>query len=618
MSPKLPKLRTGFTMKIVLAALMLLSAPAAADSVTSHGLAMHGDLKYGPEFKHFDYVNPEAPKGGEVRLAAIGTFDSLNPFILKGVPASGLNRLYNTLAASSSDEAFSEYGEVAARFEVPADRSWVTFELRPEARWHDGQPLTADDVVFTFDLLKTKGHPQFRAYYASVVKAEKLAPDRVRFHFAPGENRELPLIVGQMSVLPKHYWETRDFEKTTLEPPLGSGPYRVESVDPGRTITYRRVPDYWGQRLPVELGQNNFDAIRVDYYRDATVVLEAFKAGQFDFRLENMAKTWATGYDFPARRQGLVKLEEIRHEQPTGMQGFAFNIRRPLFQDRRVRQALGYAFDFEWSNRNLFFDAYARTRSYFSNSELAASGLPSPAELKLLELHRGKVPEEMFTTEYQPPTSDASGNIRENLRKGRDLLEAAGWAIRDRKLVNKATGASFEFEILLNSPAFERVVLPFANNLERLGVTARVRTVDTAQYQNRVDSFDFDMVVSVFGQSLSPGNEQRDFWSAASADIPGSRNVVGVRDPVVDALIELIIAAPDRQSLIDRTHALDRVLQWGFYVIPNWHSRSFRVAYWDKFGRPAKPPRYGLGFDGWWIETGRAAVVEREKAKVSP
>ncbi|MSO77107.1 MAG: ABC transporter substrate-binding protein [Alphaproteobacteria bacterium] len=605
-------------MKIVLAALMLLSAPAAADSVTSHGLAMHGDLKYGPEFKHFDYVNPEAPKGGEVRLAAIGTFDSLNPFILKGVPASGLNRLYNTLAASSSDEAFSEYGEVAARFEVPADRSWVTFELRPEARWHDGQPLTADDVVFTFDLLKTKGHPQFRAYYASVVKAEKLAPDRVRFHFAPGENRELPLIVGQMSVLPKHYWETRDFEKTTLEPPLGSGPYRVESVDPGRTITYRRVPDYWGQRLPVELGQNNFDAIRVDYYRDATVVLEAFKAGQFDFRLENMAKTWATGYDFPARRQGLVKLEEIRHEQPTGMQGFAFNIRRPLFQDRRVRQALGYAFDFEWSNRNLFFDAYARTRSYFSNSELAASGLPSPAELKLLELHRGKVPEEMFTTEYQPPTSDASGNIRENLRKGRDLLEAAGWAIRDRKLVNKATGASFEFEILLNSPAFERVVLPFANNLERLGVTARVRTVDTAQYQNRVDSFDFDMVVSVFGQSLSPGNEQRDFWSAASADIPGSRNVVGVRDPVVDALIELIIAAPDRQSLIDRTHALDRVLQWGFYVIPNWHSRSFRVAYWDKFGRPAKPPRYGLGFDGWWIETGRAAVVEREKAKVSP
>jgi microcin C transport system substrate-binding protein len=607
-------------MKILLAALLLILplAARAAEGVKSHGIAMHGDLKYGPDFKHFDYVNPDAPKGGEVRLAAIGTFDSLNPFILKGVAASGLNRIYNTLAVGSADEAFSEYGELAQSFEVPADRSWVAFELRPEARWHDGKPVTADDVVFTFDLLKSKGHPQYRAYYASVVKAEKLGPLSVRFSFAPGENRELPLIIGQMAVLPKHYWESRDFEKTTLEPPLGSGPYRVDSVDPGRAITFRRVADYWGQTLPVERGQNNFDLIRTDYYRDATVALEAFKAGQFDFRLENTAKTWATGYDFPARRKGLVKLEEIRHEQPTGMQGFAYNIRRPLFQDRLVRQALAYAFDFEWSNKNLFFDAYARTRSYFSNSELAASGLPSPAEMAILEPYRGRLPAELFTSEYQPPVSDGSGNIRENLRLGRNLMEGAGWVVREQKLVNKASGQPFEFEILLNSPAFERIALPFTRNLERLGITAKVRTVDTAQYQNRVDAFDFDMVVQVFGQSLSPGNEQRDFWAAASADIPGSRNVIGVRDPVVDALIELVIAAPDRQSLVDRTRALDRILQWGFYVIPNWHSRSFRVAYWDKFGRPAKPPRYGLGFDGWWIEASRASEVDREKAKESP
>jgi len=572
-----------------------------------HALAMHGEPKYGPDFRHFDYVNPDAPKGGSIRLFQIGSYDSFNPFIIKGDP--GPSSTIETLLTSSDDEAFTEYGLLAQSIEVPEDRSWVVFRLRPEAHWHDGRPVTADDVIFSFAVLKEKGLPFFRAYYANVEKAEKLDEGRVRFSFGGGVNRELPLIMGQLPVLPKHYWEGREFDRSTLEPPLASGAYKVETFEAGRSITLRRVPDYWGKDLAVNAGKNNWDVIRYDYYRDDTVALEAFKAGRYDFRQENTAKVWATGYDFPALRDGRVIREEIPHELPTGMQGFAYNIRRDIFRDRKVREALAYAFDFEWTNKALFYGQYTRTESYFSNSELASRGLPDGEELQILERYRGRIPDEVFTTEYHPPKTDGSGNNRANLRKGAGLLAEAGWEIANGTLTSKESGKALSFEILLNNPAFERITLPFVQNLERLGVKARIRTVESAQYQNRMDDFDFDMTVEVFGQSLSPGNEQREFWSSATADIRGSRNTIGIKDPVIDELVNLVIAAPDRESLIARTRALDRVLLWGFYMIPHWHTRVFRVAYWNMFSRPKVTPKYALGFENWWIDQEKLASL---------
>jgi len=430
---------------------------------------------------------------------------------------------------------------------------------------------------------------------------EKTGPRRVLFTFKQGENRELPLIVGQMPVLSKAYWASHDFTKTTLEPPLGSGPYRVESFEPGRSITYRRVENFWGARLPVNVGRFNFDLIRYDYYRDGTVALEAFKAGAYDFRQENVAKQWATGYDIPAVKDGRIKKEQIPNEVPTGMQGFVYNTRRPLFRDPRVRQALAYAFDFEWTNAHLFYGAYTRTRSYFSNSELASRGLPGPDELAVLAPFRGRVPEDVFTKEYQPP-STVPGGLRPNLVEALRLLKDAGWVVRDMRLVNAETGRQMEFEVLIDEPTWERITLPFVKNLERLGIAARVRTVDSAQYQYRMKHFDFDMTVAVFAQSLSPGNEQADFWSSGEADTPGSLNLAGVRDPVVDALVAALIAAPDRPALVARTRALDRVLLWGYYLIPHWHITAYRVAYWNRFGRPPVSPKYDLGFDAWWIQ----------------
>lgn len=581
-----------------------------------HGMSMYGDLKYGPGFKHFEYANPGAPKGGDVKLAAIGTFDTLNPFILKGVAATGLAETVDTLMAASTDEPFSEYGLIAETIEVPADRSWVAFTLRAEARFHDGSPITVEDVIWTFEALKAKGQPFYRAYYAQVTKAEKVGERKVRFGFGPGDNRELPLIVGQLPVLSKAYWAKHDFEKTTLDPPLGSGAYRIDAIEPGRSIVYRRVKDYWGAGLPVNVGRDNFDTIRYDYYRDANVALEAFKAGQYDFRPENVSKNWATGYTGPAVTRRLIKKEEIPNQIPTGMQGFVYNTRRPVFQDPRVRRALAYAFDFEWTNKNLFYSAYARTKSYFSNSDLASSGLPGSDELKVLEPFRGKVPDEVFSREYQPPATDGSGNIRAGIAEALALLKEAGWTIKGQKLVN-ARGEPMAFEILINEPTWERITLPFAKNLERLGVTARVRTVDAAQYQKRLDDFDFDMTVAVRGQSLSPGNEQRDYWTSESAKTPGSQNLVGIRDPVVDKLVELVISAPDRPSLIARTRALDRVLLWGHYVIPHWHIQAFRVAYWDRFSRPAVSPKYALGLETWWVDPQKDAALAKRKGEVS-
>ncbi len=594
-------------------------APAADTGVTvSPALSMYGDLKYPPGFKHFDYVNPDAPKGGTVKLAVIGTFDSLNPFILKGVADNGMFSTFDTLLASSTDEPFSEYGLIAESIELPADRSWVIFNLRPQARFHDGSPITADDVVWTFDTFKSKGRPYYHSYYSRVVKAEKLGPRKVKFTFSEGNNRELPLIVGQLHVLSKAYWSKREFDKTTLEPPLGSGPYEVAAVEPGRSITYRRVKNYWAAQLPVNVGQHNFDTIRYDYYRDATVALEAFKAGQYDIRFENVAKNWATGYECPALSKGLIKKEQIPNQVPTGMQAYVYNTRHAVFHDPRVRQALAYAFDFGWTNKNLFYGAYTRTKSYYSNSELASRGLPSPAELKILEPFRGQEPAEVFTREYEPPETDGSGDIRGNLIVALKMLREAGWSVKNGKLVNDKTGQPLQFEILLVQPEFERVTLPFVRNLARLGIKANVRTVDPSQYQRRMDSFDFDMAVGGWPESLSPGNEQIDYWTSKSADVTGSQNLAGIKDPVVDKLVDMVIAAPDRQSLVDRTRALDRVLLWGHYVIPQWHIRDTRVAYWDKFDRPKTLPPYdlGAGFDAWWVDAKKEAALLRRKGEL--
>lgn len=593
---------------------------APADQGTlSHGVAIHGDLKYPPGFKHFDYVNPNAPKGGAVRLAWFGTYDSLNPFILRGVPAIGVGNLYDTLLVQSADEPNSEYGLLAESVELPDDRSWVIFNLRPEARFQDGSPITADDVLFTFNLILTKGHPRRRLYYASVEKLEKLGERRVKFTFKPGDNRELPVILGSLPVLSKSYWEKRDFERATLEPPVSSGPYRVESMEPGRSIAYRRDPNYWAKDLPVNIGRNNFDVIRYDYYRDTTVAFEAFKAGAFDFRNERTAKTWAVGYDIPAVRQGLIKrAEPSGPPSPPGMQGYFYNTRRPIFADPKVRQAISYAYDFEWTNRQLFYGLYKRTESYFSDTELAARGLPEGDELALLERYRDKLPARVFSEPYVAPNSEAAGGIRANLLKALSLLKEAGWEVNARgQLIQRDSGAPMRFEILLSQPGLERMTGPFIANLKRLGIDATMRTVDTSQYQNRMDAYDFDMTIAIIPQSMSPGNEQREFFSSSGAESSGSYNYAGVRDPVVDELVNLLIAAPDRASLVTRSRALDRVLLAGFYVIPNYHMKGERIAYWDKFGYPAAEPLQGYQFDSWWIDPAKDSTVAAVKARVT-
>jgi len=600
---------------LILATVTLAGAAHAAEVRKGHGLAMHGEPKYAADFKHFDYVNPLAPKGGDVKLAATGTFDSFNGFIIKGNPAAGLGLIYDSLLQGSADEAFTQYGLLAESVETDEERTYVTFTLRKDAYWHDGKPITADDVIWTFNTLYEKGAPFYRFYYGSVAQAEKLDARTVKFTFKPGENRELPLILGQLTVLPKHYWEGRDFEATTQEPPLGSGPYKIDGFEAGRHITYRRNPEYWGAKHPVNVGLYNFDTIRYDYYRDATVQIEAFKGGEFDYRAENSSKAWATSYSIPEVDAGVIVKEELRHERAAGMQGFVFNTRRAKFQDPKVRQALSYVFDFEWSNANLFYGQYSRTRSYFDNSELAARGLPQGEELEILERFRGRIPDEVFTTEYNPPATDGSGRNRANLKTAVTLLQEAGWEIRDKKLTNVETGEVMAFEILLVSPLFERIVNPMAKSLQRIGVDVSVRTVDAAQYRRRLDTFDFDVVTTVWGQSLSPGNEQRDFWSTDAADREGSRNLAGIKDPVIDELIELVIAAPDRESLIQRVRALDRVLQWGFWAIPQFHAKVDRVIYWDKFDHPEQTPTTGTSILRWWIDKGReSTLAERRRS----
>lgn len=588
-----------------LALFLCIAAPATAERF-SHALAMNGEPKYGADFTHFDYVFPDAPKGGTVRLAATGTFDSFNPFIVKGNSADGLGLLFDTLTEQSLDEPFTEYGLLAERIELAPDRSFMTFQLREKARFHDGSPVTAQDVAFTFKILVEQGNPHYAQYYADVERVDVVDARTVTFVFKPGSSQELPLILGQLPVLSEASWKGRDFSASSLDIPMGSGPYRIAEFKAGQRLTFERDPDYWGRDLSVNKGRHNFDSIIYDYYRDLTVTLEAFKAGEYDFRQEYNSKQWATGYTGPAVETGLIRTENIPHKLSQGMQAFVFNTRRAIFADPLVRQALNFAFDFEWSNKNLFYGQYARSTSFFSNSDMAATGLPSKEERELLEPLG--LPEDVYTKEISLPVSDGSGNIRENLREAARLLRQAGWSVEGGKLVKD--GRPFVFEMLLVQPDFERVVLPFQRNLARLGITMSVRMVDTSQYLERLRGFDFDMIVSSFPQSLSPGNEQRSFWHSAAADMPGSRNYCGIKNPAIDKLVDLVIAAPDRDALILRCKALDRALLWGWYVIPHWHATSWRVAYWDKFGRPDKLADYGLDFQSWWIDPNK----ERELA----
>ena len=571
-----------------------------AHAAPQHALTLYNEPpKYPANFKHTDYVNPDAPKGGTFRESSLTGFDSFNPFISKGVPADNIGLIYDTLATQSLDEPFTEYGLVAGKIEKAPDNSWVRFYLRPEARFHDGHPMRADDVVFSFETLIKDGTPLYRTYYADVDEVIAEDPLRVLFKFKRTNNRELPLILGQLPVLPKHWWATRDFNKGNLEFPLGSGPYQVAEVKAGRSVRYERVKDYWGKDLPINKGLYNFDQRITDYYRDATVALEALKAGQFDYWAEFSAKNWANAYNVPAVAEGRLVKEEIPNGNPTGMQGFVFNVRKPMFEDVRVRKAISLLLDFEWSNKQLFNGAYTRTRSYYENSDMAATGLPGPDELAILEPLREKIPPQVFTEAFAPAKTDGSGMIRAQQREAYQLLQEAGWKIVDDKMVD-TTGKPVTIEFLLAQTEFERILLPFKRNLADLGIDLVIRRVDVSQFINRLRSRDFDMVVGSFPQSSSPGNEQREFWKSTSADKPGSRNYMGLKDPAVDQLVEQLIDSDTRVSLIAHAKALDRVLQFGYYVIPNWHIKTFRVAYWNNLGHPKVSPLYDVGISTWW------------------
>lgn len=583
--------------------------PSSAEDQRHHALSLVGKPKYGPDFKHFGWVNPEAPKGGDIRMFAQGTFDSLNPYPVKGNAATGLSLIYDQLMEDSAHEPSTEYALLAEWASYPDDYSSVTFQLREGARFSDGEPVKPEDVVFTLGELK-RVSPAYRFYYKNVVKAEKTGERQVTFRFDVKGNRELPQIVGQLPILPKHYWTAndkdgnpRDLGKSTLEVPIGSGPYRIKEVKAGRNIVYERRDDYWAKDLPINVGMWNFDTLRFEYFRDAQIGFEAFKAGRLDFFNENLSKRWATGYDFKAVEKGWVVKRQIDLKRGAPMQGFVFNTRRKKFSDPRVRRAFNLAFDFEWANKNLFYGQYIRTASYFANMELASEGLPKGRELEILEEVRNKVPPEVFTTPYTNPKNDTPRAHRQQLRKAIKLLKEAGWNNKNGVLTNAETGETMTVQILLVSPAFQRIVQPYAQSLGRLGIKVSIRLVDSSQYESRLENFDFDMIVGTFAQSESPGNEQRNFWGTESADRKGSRNFIGIKNPAIDKIIDKVIFAKSRADLVAATKALDRVLLWNHYIVPQWHVPYARVAYWDKLRRPEPGPSQSVAFvQTWWYD----------------
>ena len=609
--------RTATAIATTLLAVVLAASgagPASADEKTWHvGTSLIGDAKYGPGFTHFDYVNPDAPKGGRVNLSETGSFDTLNPILAKGELATATGLVFETLMTPSMDEISAEYGLLAEAISYPDDYSSATFRLRPEARWHDGKPVTVEDVIWSFEKAVDLD-PQRTFYFQHVTAAEKTGDHEVTFTFDEKNNRELPKILGQLVVLPKHWWEgtdasgkQRSIEATTLEPPLGSGPYRVSALSPGSTLTFERVDDYWGAELPVNVGSHNFDQIHYTYFADRNVEFEAFKAGQIDFWVENAAKRWANEYEFPAVREGRVNRAEWENPYRSSgvLVGFIPNLRRDKFKDPRVRRALNYVFDFEDLNKTIFFDQYKRIDSYFYGSELASSGLPEGQVLEILEEVRDDVPADVFITPFVNPVNGDPQKVRQNLREAIKLFREAGYQIRDGKMVNAETGEPYTFEILLNGPIIERVALPFTESLKKIGVDATVRSIDAAQFANRQRSRDFDMIYTGWAQSLSPGNEQFEYWGSAAADREGSANYAGIADPAIDKLIEKIVFAADRDELVAATEALDRVLLASHFVVPSYTSRVARVAYSDKLAFPDPLPEYRIGFPTiWWSKDG--------------
>jgi len=588
-----------------------------AGAVWRHGVSLYGDLKYPSGFKQFDYVNAKAPKGGSACQIALGGFDSFNLVVagIKGTPASGIDLLFDTLLVPALDEVSSEYGLLAEAMTYPDDFSSATYRLRAEAKWHNGKPVTPDDVIFSFNAYK-KLSPQAGAAYRHVTKVEKTGDREITFTFDTPGNRALPQSVGHLTVLSKEWWEgtdkdgkKRNIGETTLEPPLGSGPYRIKEFSPGRNVVYERVKGYWGQNLNVNIGRDNFDELRFEYFRDATVAIEAFKSNTVDWRTENSAKNWATAYDFPAVQDKRVILEEFPINNVGIMQGFAFNIRREKFKDPRVRLAFNYAFDFEELNKKIFFGQYKRIDSYFEGTELAASGLPAGRELELLDKVRDKVPAEVFTKVYVNPVNGTAAQVRSNQREALKLFREAGYDVRNQQLVNAKTGEPFTVELLANAPILERVFLFYKPSLERLGITVSVRTVDEPQYENRLRGWDFDVITYAWGESLMPGNEEVGYWGSQAADQPGSENVIGIKNPAVDAMIEQVVFAKNRADLVAAAKALDRVLLWNYYVVPQWAYGKVRTARWDRFGRPNPLPTYGMAAFPtlWWWDAAKAA-----------
>jgi len=605
---------------------LILAAPLAPAAFAAdewhHALSLIGTPQYPADFKHFNWVNPDAPKGGSVTMADIGGFDTLNTLPPGANSASGLGLIYESLMIGSLDEPETEYGQLAESVSYPEDRSSVTYRLRKQARFNDGTPVTQDDVIWSFEKSKEIS-PFFTEYYKNVASAEKVGEHDVLFKFSVKGNHELPHIVGQLTVYPRHWWEgkdasgrQRDISKSLLEAPVGSGPYRIKSFDAGHSIIYERVPDYWGKDLPVNIGQNNLDTIRFVTYGDPTVAFEALKAGEVEFRAENSSKNWATGYDFKAVTAGAVKKELYPLKTPQGIQGLAFNIRKAKFSDPRVREAFNLAFDFEWSNKNLFFGQYTRSPSYFTNSEYASVGLPAGRELELLNEVKDQVPPEVFTKEYKNPVNANDSDLREHFHQALELLKQAGWVIKGGSLVNEKTNEPMTLEVLMDDNTFERILNPYFQNLKRLGIAANIRLVDAAQFVQRTKNFEYDSVIGVFGESDSPGNEQRDVWTSAAADAPGSRNLIGIKNPAVDKLVDHIILAKDHDELVAACRALDRVLLWNHYLVPNWYLAGARIAYWDKYRRPEHGPSHSDGFPTiWWYDAAAAAKVDAAKVK---
>jgi microcin C transport system substrate-binding protein len=587
------------------------AASLGAETTLAHGVSAFGDLKYPDGFDHFDYVNPDAPVGGTFSTGVGGTFDSLNPFILKGNPAAGMTLTFDSLMTRADDEPDSLYGLIAASVEYPPDRLWAAFDLRPDARFSDGSPIMAEDVVFTFESLRERGHPSYRVVLTAITNVTAENPRRVRFDFhAEAPRRDLPMIVSNISILSKTYYETHDFTESTIEPPLGSGPYMVEKAEPNHNITYRRRDDYWGWHLPVNRGRWNFERIRFEYFRDRSASFEAFKAGTYTFNEEFWSKLWATGYDFPAIQRGDVVREVIPDNNPSGAQGFWFNLRRKKFQDPRVRQAIAMAFDFEWSNKTLFYDLYSRTDSFFEGGPMQAEGKPTPGELALLRPLADELPPGVLDEPAQSPVpTDGSGRNRDALRAAGKLLDEAGWKVVDG--VRQKDGERLEFEFLLTSEGFERITIPYIRNLERIGAKGNARTIDPSQYKRRMDDYDFDITVSRKVMSLTPGVELKDYFHSSSANSPGSDNTAGVNDPAVDALIDVIERATDRALLTDAVKALDRVLRAMHIWVPQWNKGSHTLAYWDIYARPEVLPAYARGvIDMWWIDRDKHARLK--------